>query len=531
VARSVAPGSLLARDIPSSIVVFLVALPLCLGIALASNAPLFSGIIAGVIGGLVIGLLGGSQVSVSGPAAGLTTIVAAAIGTISGDFQLFLAALVLAGVLQFLLSLVKAGTLVDYVPNSVVRGMLTAIGIVILLKQIPHLLGRDIDPEGELAFLQRDGLNTFEEIWVAINTATPVAVSIGLVSLLVLIVWENKPVKGTTFSKYIPGPLVVVMFGILANELVKQFLPGTELSALDKHLVELPVATDRASFLGLFTTPDFSAYNLAQTYRVAITIALVASLETLLSLEAADKLDPQRRNSNKNKELRAQGIGNTLSGLIGGLPITAVIVRTSANVYAGATTRRSAVFHGLLLLLSALLIPGLLNRIPLACLAAILIMVGYKLCSPKIFKAQYRQGLAQFLPFLITIVAIVFTDLLIGVLIGIVVGFYFAMRTLHSNAFTLVSHNGNYLLRINNDLTFIHKNEMKQKLSSVPNDAKLLIDGIRAAKIDIDVYQELLEYLQQASFRNITVELKNLRRQAPAHIKALLPQPDTTLTA
>ncbi len=510
------------HDLPASVVVFLVALPLCLGIALASNAPLFSGIVAGIVGGVVVALLGGSEVSVSGPAAGLTVIVASSILAFGGNFQYFVAALALAGVLQFLLGLIKAGTLVDYVPTSVVRGMLAAIGIVIILKQIPHALGYDQDPSGEMAFVQSsDGLNTFEALLISFQTYSYSAVLISAVSVAILLLWDRPFIKKATWSTYIPGPLIVVLVGILINELLATLVPGTQLMAEDKHLVALPIAGSLAGVGNLFVRPDFSGLlaDPVTGLRIAVTIALVATLETLLSLEAADKLDPLRRISRKNKELRAQGVANFASGLLGGLPLTAVIVRTSANVYAGGLTRRSAFVHGVLLALCALLIPGLLNRIPLASLAVILVFVGYKLASVKVFQAQWAHGRSQFVPFLVTILAIVFTDLLIGVLIGVVVGFFWVLRTLHQQAFSLVSLNDNYLLRVNKDLTFLHKNELKQKLQTLPDGAKLLIDGQRATVIDIDIYDELIDFRKQASYRGIEVEFKNLHQQAPEFIQ------------
>lgn len=483
-------------------------------------------IIAGILGGIVVGFLGGSDISVSGPAAGLTVIVVDGIGLFDGNFHFFLVALVLAGGLQMLMGVVHAGTIVDYVPTSVIRGMLSAIGIVIILKQIPHALGYDRDPEGDMAFVQAaDGHNTLETILIALQTATSTAVLISVISVVVLLAYEHRRIKKAVWSTFVPGPLVVVVLGIVINELMAVAAPGRELSSLDKHLVQLPVAGLLHEIGGLFLMPDFSVLNtqLRDVIGLAITLALVASLETLLSLEAADKLDPQKRISRKNKELRAQGAANLISGLIGGLPITAVIVRTSANVYAGALTKRSAIVHGLLLAACALFIPTLLNKIPLASLAVILIFVGYKLASIKVFKHQYGQGLTQFLPFLITLLAIIFTDLLIGVLVGIVVGFFIVLRTLHSNAITLVSEGNTYLMRINKDLTFLHKNDLKAKLLELPNNASVLIDGNRAASIDTDIYEEIIDFLQQAHFRGIHVELRHLHRQAPKHILPELP--------
>ena len=414
----------LKHDLPASLVVFLVAVPLCLGIALASGAPLFSGIIAGIIGGIVVGSLSGSPLGVSGPAAGLAVIVLVAIeemgGLAGGGFEIFLLSVIFAGVIQLVLGYAKAGIIGYYFPSSVIKGMLAGIGIIIILKQIPHAFGYDKNPEGEEAFLQPDGQNTFSELFNMLDYISTPAIIVTLVSLVILILWEQPFMKKQSFSKLIQGPLIVVVFGILFNV----FTQGTGLEISNEHLVAIPVAENVYEITNLFSTPDFTAITNPLVYTTAVTIAIVASLETLLCVEATDKLDPYKRITPTNQELKAQGIGNISSGFVGGLPITQVIVRSSANIQSGGRTKMSAILHGFLLLISALAIPFVLNLIPLASLAAILFVVGYKLAKPTLFQQMYKLGISQFLPFVVTIVGIVFTDLLIGIGLGLVVAIF-----------------------------------------------------------------------------------------------------------
>lgn len=508
-------GPNLKFDLPAGLVVFLVALPLCLGIALASGAPLFSGVISGIIGGVVISLLSGSEVSVSGPAAGLAVIVATSIQNL-GSFRIFLLAVFLSGVFQFLLGIFRAGVIGNYVPNCVIKGMLAAIGIVIILKQIPHALGRDHDFEGDFDFFfELDGKsNTLSDIVTAVYTASPAAIIITCLSLAVLLLWERPVMQKNRFFKLVPGPLIVVILGILLNELFRTTFNGFHLTAEDGHLVTLPVADGFNGFLNQFTFPDWSAWRNQQVYIVAFTIAIVGSIESLLSIEATDKLDPFRRISSTNQELKAQGIGNLISGLIGGIPITSVVVRSSANVYAGSRTRMSSFVHGLLLFFCVLLIPMVLNRIPLACLAAILFIIGYKLTKVELYKKMYESGLDQFLPFIITVVAIVFTDLLKGIFIGIFFGIIFVIRTNHHLAMTLVSQDKYYLLRFNKDVSFVNKTELKDNLASIPSDSTLIIDGTKAIFIDRDIYDVIADFQEAARYKNITVELKNFQSKA-----------------
>lgn len=490
------------KDVPASLVVALVALPLCLGVALASGAPLFSGLIAGIVGGVVIGALSKSPLSVSGPAAGLTVIVFAAIETLP-SFEAFLLATMLAGAMQMLFAATRAGVLSEFVPSSVVTGMLAAIGLILILKQLPHAVGYDGDYEGDFRFWQGDGSNTFSTIWHAINTNLVVgAVVIAVVSLAFLF-WWDKAQPRTGPLRFVPGPLVVVAFGVAANWLFSIGAPA--LTIQPTHLVQVPVANSFGEFLGLFRTPDFSAIGNAAVWTVALTLAIVASLESLLSVKAVDELDPKRRTTPKNWELFAQGGGNLVSGLVGGLPVTSVIVRSSANVAAGADSRLSTMLHGLLLLLGVLLIPSVLNLIPLASLAAVLIATGYKLTKPALFTARYKQGYSQFVPFVVTVVAILFTDLLIGIGIGLAVGFVFVIARNFRTAITFACDGEDCLIRARRNLYFIHKWELQRELAKVPDGANLLVDLSSTNYVDLDNVDVLNSFIKGASYRGIAV--------------------------
>ena len=494
-----------AADIPASVVVFLVALPLCLGIALGSNAPLFSGIIAGMVGGIVIGLLSGSSLSISGPAAGLTAIVVGAIAKMP-SYEAFLLSVVIAGVLQVILGYLKAGIIGDYIPNSVIKGMLASIGIVIILKQLPHLVGYDKDYSGDETFLQADHNNTFSGLINAINHITPIALIIGLISMAILIAWDRPALKKMKLFKTIPGPLVVVIIGILMN--VFFTTPATRFSLNSTQLVNLPIATSLSSFAGFFMFPKWQYLSNIDVWTVGLTIALIASIETLLGVEAVDKLDPLKRRTPTNRELKAQGVGNIVSGLLGGLPLTSVIVRGSANVEAGAKSKLSAIMHGLLLLLSVLLIPGLMNKIPLSALAAILVLTGFKLVKPALFKDMFKKGWDQFLPFVITLVAILLTDLLVGIVIGTIIALFSLIRSNFKSAVMVVHNDRNYLVRFRKDISFLNKPIVKSKLESVPADSFVVIDITRADFIDKDIIDVINEYLQHAHLKNILVEIK-----------------------
>jgi MFS superfamily sulfate permease-like transporter len=495
----------IGANLSASIVVLLVALPLCLGIALASGAPLFSGIIAGVVGGIVVGLLSGSQLSVSGPAAGLTAIVAVAILKLQ-VYEAFLLAVVLAGVMQVALGYFKAGVIGDYIPNAVIKGMLAAIGLILIMKQFPHLVGYDANFEGDERFAQADQNNTFSAIYTALNTIKPAAVIIGLGSIILLSIWEKPFIKKNELLRFVPGPLVVVILAIIINGTIEQ-LSGIA-SIESTHLVSLPIAHSTTEFISFFTLPNFSFITNVQVWISAVTLAIVASLETLLGIEAVDKLDPLKRVTPTNKELKAQGFGNIISGLIGGLPLTSVIVRSSANVSAGGKTKQATIFHGLLLLLCAALIPNLLNKIPLSALAGILIFTGYKLAKITLFKEFYQKGLNQFIPFCVTIIAILFTDLLIGISIGIAVSMIFIIRSNFKTAVLVVNDNNNYLIRFKKDVSFLNKPIIKSELELVPENANLVIDVARAEYIDKDVIDEVNSFLYHAHLKNIKVALR-----------------------
>ncbi len=491
-------------DFPSSIVVFLVALPLCLGVALASNAPLFSGIIAGIVGGIVVGLGSRSHLSVSGPAAGLTAIVAGAILALN-SFEALLVATVIAGAMQIILGFVKAGVIGDYVPNGVIKGMLAAIGLILILNQFPHLLGDDSRFETEESVPPGKG-NIFSNFIFSFLHINSVALLIGAGCLLVYFGWEKFVSKRQGFVKLVPAPLLVVLIGILTNWIFQQNAPAQALKG--EHLVIIPQASSFNQFLSFFTMPDWSQISNTQVWITAVTLALVASLETLLSIEAVDDLDQFQRVTPTNRELKAQGIGNIVSGLIGGLPVTSVIVRSSANVNAGAKTKMSTIYHGLLLLCCVAFIPMLLNLIPKSALAAVLIYTGFKLAKPSLFIGFYKKGWDQFLPFVITIIAILVTDLLKGVVIGIGVGLFFSFRSNFRTAVFVVNDHNTYLFRLRKDVSFLNKAIIKRKLEEVPKNAIVFIDTTRADYIDRDVIETIEDFMLSAPTKDIIVELK-----------------------
>jgi MFS superfamily sulfate permease-like transporter len=494
----------LGSDLPASIVVFLVALPLCLGIALGSGAPAFSGLIGGIVGGIVIGALSGSQLSVSGPAAGLTTIVAAAILKLQ-VYEAFLLAVVLSGIIQILFGFLKAGVLGDYIPSGVIKGMLAAIGVILILKQIPHLVGDEADFQGDETFTQKDGKNTFTAVFYSFGNILPMALAIGFLSLVIMFTWE-KIAKKAKALKLIPAPMIVVLVSVLINEWLKSSKP--ELALGTAHLVSIPMASSAQEFFSFFTHPDFSHLGNITIWTTALTIAIVASLETLLNIEASDNLDPYCRVTPTNRELKAQGIGNIVSGLIGGLPLTSVVVRTSANVNAGGKTKTATITHGILLLLCVAFIPGVLNLIPYSALAAVLIYTGYKLTKPSLYQSFFRKGWDQFLPFVITVIAILFTDLLVGILIGCCVGLIFVLRSNFKSAVFVVNDNNKYLFRLRKDVSYLNKPIIKRKLEEVPADSYVFIDAARADFIDKDVVEVIEDFQKHAHLKNIRVELK-----------------------
>lgn len=506
------PLQYLKNDVPSGLVVFLVALPLCLGIALASGAPLFSGIIAGVVGGIIVGTLSGSALGVSGPAAGLTVIVLSAIGTL-GSYQNFLVAVVLAGVLQILLGLLRAGIIGYYFPSSVIKGMLAAIGLILILKQIPHALGFDKDLVGDEEFLQKDKHNTITELYYALRYNSTGAIIISLISLSILILFDRPFLKKIAVFKFVPGALIVVALGIIMNYIFSRVAPQFQLT--DEHLVKLPVANNTQQFLGFFTLPDWTALSNPKVYVTAITIAVVASLETLLCVEATDKIDPDKRSTPTNRELIAQGGGNIVSGLIGGLPLTQVIVRSSANINSGGKTKMSTIVHGVLLLVCAILIPTILNLVPLACLAAVLLLVGYKLAKVSLFKGMYKLGWEQFVPFIVTIIAILMTDLLKGIGIGMVIAVFYILRTNYRTPYFFhkpdIQDGKKIHIQLSEEVTFLNKASIQLMVEELPNDAHVTIDGSRSTNIDYDVLEIIHSFkLYGAKAKNIKLELKGI---------------------
>jgi MFS superfamily sulfate permease-like transporter len=491
-------------DLKSSLVVFLVALPLCLGIALASNAPLSSGLIAGIIGGLVVGALSNSQVSVSGPAAGLTVIVATAIADL-GSFNIFTVAVFYAGLIQIIFSFVNGGSIGNYFPTSVIKGMLAAIGLILILKQFPHVVGYDDDYMGDIAFNQARGGNTFSDLFIAFNRFHIGALSIGVMSLLIMIFWE-KAGKKNTFFQLVPGALIAVATSVLVNYIYQLSFPT--LAVLDQHLVSLPFKGGLTDLVSGFSSPDWGHFANPKVLTTAFVIAIVASIESLLSIEAGDKLDDTGRITSKNRELFAQGMGNSLSALIGGLPLTAVIVRTSANVTAGAKSKLSAILHGFWLLVCIVSIPQILNMIPLAALAAMLTLVGYKLIKPELVISMYKKGSKQFVPFAVTITAILFTDLLVGIVVGMLVGFYFVIRSNIHKSIVLVNDGNSYLIRFYKDVSFLQKSILLEMLESIPENSSLVIDGSKNVFVDDDINVLIEDFVKRAGTKNITVELK-----------------------
>jgi MFS superfamily sulfate permease-like transporter len=499
-------ASTAGRDLVASVVVFLVALPLCLGIALASGAPLFSGIVSGIVGGIVVGSLSGSHTSVSGPAAGLTAVVLAQIAAL-GSFEAFLLAVMFAGVLQLGLGLARAGSLSAFVPTSVIKGLLAAIGIILILKQIPHVFGHDTDPEGEMAFEQPDHENTFSELLAIVSDLHMGAAVIGLLSLGLLIAWANyKPLKDSGF----PAPLAVVVLGLGLGAVFN--LTGSPWAIQPSHLVQVPVAESFGELAGLLRFPDFSQWNNPAIYTGAVTIAIVASLESLLNLEAVDKLDPDQRTSPPNRELFAQGAGNIVAGLVGGIPITAVIIRGSVNINAGAKTKLSAIVHGVLLLATVILLPTFLNRIPLSCLAAILLVTGYRLASPSLIKKMWKGGKDQFIPFAATVLAIVFTDLLVGLGIGMAVALAFILSRQFRRPVRRINekHLAGEVLHIElpDQVSFLNQSALERVLDKIPRGRQVLLDATHTEYIDPDVLAMIRDYRDiQAPARKVQLSM------------------------
>lgn len=500
------------NDLPASIVVFFVALPLCLGIALASGAPLFSGLIAGIIGGIVVGSLSGSKIGVSGPAAGLAAIVLAAIGTLGG-YQNFLVAVVLGGIIQLIFGVLKAGVIGYYFPSSVIKGMLTGIGLIIILKQIPHFFGYDAELEGVDSFFYSSSENTFSTILNITNNITLGSTLVGILSLGVLILWDKVLSKKGKIFQLIQGPLVAVVLGIIYFVVTQSH---ETLSISESHLVRVPIPEDARSFLAQFSFPNFAAIANHEVWVVAFTIALVASLETLLCVEATDKLDPHKNVTPTNKELIAQGTGNIISGLIGGLPITQVIVRSSANIQSGGRSKASAIIHGFFLLISVILIPRLLNMIPLSVLAAILLVVGYKLAKPALFKTMYHLGWKQWIPFSVTVLGIVFIDLLYGIGLGLGVGIVVILLKSYQNSHFLHiedKSNGKHKIKMSlaEEVTFFNKGAILKELDSLPRDTYLELNLLKTRYLDNDIIEILEDFLYKSKERQIDIKLVSKR--------------------
>ena len=508
-------------DLSASIVVYLVALPLCLGIGLAAThvkgveglPNLYAGIIAGVVGGIVVGFISKSRLGVSGPAAGLITIVLSAIATL-GSFEAFLVAVILSGIIQILAGFLKFGIIGNYFPTAVIKGMLAAIGLTLILKEIPHAFGYDADFFGDESFFQTDGHNTISELYFMMRSLHPGAILISILSLVLLLLFESKKLKKWSVFRVLPGAVIAVIFGIAANAVLLQFFP--ELAIGKKHLVQLPVLEGMQELSSFIHFPDFSFLMQPDVYVIAFTLALVGSLETLLSVEATDKLDPIKPRTPTNRELIAQGTGNVVSGLIGGLPITQVIVRSSANITAGGQSKKSTIIHGFLLAISVLFFPVFLNLIPLASLAAILILVGYKLSAFKLYKSQYQLGHEQFIPFVATIMGVLFSDLLIGISIGIAVSIFFILRKNYRNNFTIQTEEVKGRLQLvytlSEEVTFLNKAGILSSLDKVPVNAKVIFDGRKCREIDFDVLRAINDFKDfRAPSKNIDIELIHIK--------------------
>ena len=502
----------LKADFASGLVVFLVALPLCLGIAMASGAPLFSGIISGIIGGIVVGFLSTSHLSVSGPAAGLTAIILTAISDL-GAFDVFLTAVFIAGIIQLLLGFIKAGSISNYFPTNVIEGMLAGIGIIIILKQLPHAFGYDSDFEGDESFLQFDGSNTFSAILGLLNYVKLGSIFITSVSLVILISWDK--VSFLKKLKLVPGALIAVIIGVVLNEIF--IVSGSTLEIAKEHLVSLPIPTSLEKFKAIIVTPNFAEITNPKVWMIGLTIAIVASIETLLCIEAADRMDKQKRYTDTNIELKAQGIGNLISSLLGGLPMTSVVVRTSANSNAGAKSKMSAIIHGLLLFISVLAIPTILNKIPLATLAAILLMVGYKLAKPATFLHFWRKGKYQFVPFIATLIAVVFTDLLKGVALGIIISIIFVLKGNLKRAYSFKKEEyaeGDVIhIDLAQEVSFLNKAAIKSTLNDIPKNSKVIIDASQTVYIAHDILDLIHEFkTTRAIDDNIKVKLKGFKK-------------------
>lgn len=495
---------LFKENFPSGLVVFLVALPLCLGIALASGAPPLAGVISGIIGGLVVGFMSNSHISVTGPAAGLTAIIVAAI-TDLGSFELFLTAGIIAGVIQLILGFVRAGSISNYFPNNVIEGMLAGIGIIIIIKQIPFALGYSGDVVGEALFAGGVNLAFFTNIF---NIIHPGSIIITTISITILLIWDK--INFLKKIKLLPGALVVVLVGIILNQIF--LFTGSSLAISKENLVSLPVPQSLEDFKSMITFPTIDGFLNYKVWIVGATIAVVASIETLLCIEASDRLDRKRRITDTNLELKAQGIGNIISSFIGGLPMTSVVVRSSANANAGATNKMSSILHGAMLLICVLSIPFLLNMIPLATLAAVLLLIGYKLASPKNILHFWKKGKYQFIPFIATIIAIVSTDLLKGVGIGLAISIIYILQGNMKRAYYLnrekLNEADGVRIKLAEEVSFLNKAAIKKTLKNIKSDSKVVIDARNTSYITTDVLEMIQDFANvRAGEEDIEVEL------------------------
>jgi len=477
-----------------------------------SNAPLFAGIIAGIIGGIVVGFASGSSINVSGPAASVALVFATAIGAL-GSFEAVLTAGLLAGVIQLLLGFLKAGTVAYFFPNSMIKGILASIGLVLIIDQTPRALGIGHVFKGFKPFWQNGGESAEKYAQHLMEYLNYGSLIITLVSMGIILLWDRPAVKRSLpFLKFFPSALAAVLVSVTLNELFKSSFPDWALTEV--HLVKLPAAADVKEFFSFFTTPDFSALNNMETYSVALSIAFIASLESLLSTEAGDKLDPYKRRTSTNRELKAQGIGNITSSLIGGLPVTAVIVRTTANVSSGGRTKTATIVHGILMLICVALIPSLLNMIPLASLAAVLFIVGYKLTSVTVFKSVFAQGSRQFIPFLACILTVMFTDLITGIVVGGTIAVFFILRDNYKNAYlhdkVTQENSEKTVIKLSQEATFLNKADIMLFLNNIPENHHLVIDGRDSKFIHPDIFELIGEFKETAKFKNIKLELIDL---------------------
>jgi MFS superfamily sulfate permease-like transporter len=517
------------KDIPAGLVVFLVALPLCLGIAIASGATPFSGLIAGIVGGVVVGALSNSPLSVSGPAAGLATLVAGAILAIGGleNYSLFLCSVVIAGLIQIGLGALKLGGIANYIPSSVIKGMLTSIGILIIAKQIPHAFGKDRDDKGNITELFDYGNEDWHEMLVPLQKIEVGVVIIALLSIIIMVLWDKSSLKKKI--PFIPSALVAVVFAVIVNQVWISMNAKLQIVE-NSHLVNLPIAKSANEFFGFFTLPNFAGFTNGTVIMYGFIIAIIASLETLLSIEAVDNLDPERRVTNTNRELFAQGVGNTVSGLIGGLPITSVIVRSSANVNAGGKTKLATIFHSALLLISIITIPFILNKIPLSALAAILILTGWKLAKPAVFVGFWKAGKYQFIPFIVTVIVIIAIDLFKiapalsgkGLIIGVFAGIIAAIGAiLHGNLKnSYYFHKEKYIdgdlitINLSEEVSFLNKASIRETLDRMPENSSVKIDATNSQYIDFDVLELIKEFKEiKAPLKNINLELMGFKEK------------------